>query len=98
MEVCLHGHWGTVCDDGWNGYDAAVVCRQLGYTENGFPFAISNARFGPGGGFIILDNVQCLGNETSLLSCRAQDIGNHNCFASEDAGVFCPCESIEFPA
>ena len=92
VEVCLHGRWGSVCDDGWDGFDAAVVCRQLGYTENGYSYAISNARFGPGSGFIILDSVNCSGNETSLLNCRAQEIGSHDCLATEDAGVICPCE------
>lgn len=92
VEICLHGRWGTVCDDFWDGYDAAVVCRQLGYTENGFPYAISNALFGLGGGFILLDSVACLGNETSLLSCLARNPGDHNCSPFEDAGVFCPCE------
>ncbi len=92
VELCLHGRWGTICDDDWDGYDAAVVCRQLGYTENGAPYAISNAAFGSGEGFIILDSIGCVGNETSLLGCRADEIGTHNCLPIEDAGVFCPCK------
>ncbi|CAI8032266.1 Deleted in malignant brain tumors 1 protein [Geodia barretti] len=89
VEVCLHGNWGTVCDDGWDNRDAGVVCNQLGYT-GGFPSAVSNAGFGRGSGLIFLDNVDCDGTEPNLLQCRGNEPGNHNCGPSEDAGVFCP--------
>ncbi len=35
VEVCLSGAWSSICGSNWDTSDAAVVCRQLGYTENG---------------------------------------------------------------
>ena len=31
VEMCYSRVWGSVCDDSWNNYDAAVVCQQLGF-------------------------------------------------------------------
>ena len=57
--------------------------------------AYSEARFGQGSLPILLDDVMCTGNESTLLSCSHRGIGRHNCGHSEDAGVRCPGESIE---
>ena len=35
VEVCLSGQWGMVCVNGWNNTDATVVCRQLGFSDDG---------------------------------------------------------------
>ena len=93
MEVCLHGRWGTVCDDEWGGADARVVCNQLGYMETnttGLAYPVGNSHFGAGDGFIALDEISCAGTEEDLLACEASPLGTHNCDSSEDAGVFCP--------
>ena len=94
VEVCLHGHWGKICDDLWDRPDAAVVCRQLGFPSSiETVFATSNALNGViRGGLFLLDDVDCTGNETSLLSCRASNVGEHNCFSFELAGVKCQSE------
>lgn len=45
--------------------------------------------FTNGAGQIWLDNVQCTGRETALLSCTHNGLGVHNCVHAEDAGVRC---------
>ena len=49
------------------------------------------AFFGEGEGDILLDNLLCKGNESSIKECRSGmgGIGIHNCNHSEDAGVRC---------
>ena len=51
--------------------------------------ARGDAYFGQGSGSILLDNVQCIGNEMSIFSCSYKSIGSHNCYHREDAGVVC---------
>ena len=81
------GIWGTICDDSWDLKDADVVCHQLGY--NGALVAFRSAAFGQGTGQIWLDDVQCVGNETSISQCNHLGLGVHNCRHNKDAGVVC---------
>ena len=88
VEVNYNGEWGTVCDDGWSGNDARVVCRQLGFGSSGTPY--SRAYFGRGPGPIWLDYVVCTGTESTLASCGHLGVGIiRSCSHSEDAGVRC---------
>ena len=86
MEVNYNGEWGTVCDWYWN-IDAGVVCRQLGFGSYGFSYSGIFIGQGP----IWLDNIACMGNESTLASCGhlGFNITSRYCSHYEDAGIFC---------
>uniref|UniRef100_A0A8C1JSH5 SRCR domain-containing protein n=1 Tax=Cyprinus carpio TaxID=7962 RepID=A0A8C1JSH5_CYPCA len=87
VEVLHRGQWGTVCGDGWDLADAAVVCREL---DCGEPVdALSDAHFGQGSGPIWINYIECSGSESTLKMCRSRGWGKHDCDHSKDAGVIC---------
>ncbi len=67
-------------------FPTRVVCRHLGY-HHGTAYGIGF--FGEGSGAILLDDVECDGDESSLFQCLSNDWGDHNCYHNEDAGVLC---------
>ena len=91
LEVYYDGQWGTVCDDFFGTYAAAVVCRQLGFSPDG-ALVVVRAGYGQGTGNISLDNVFCFGSEQTIGSCFHNGWGSHNCDHSQDVGVICLCK------
>ncbi|XP_065426814.1 deleted in malignant brain tumors 1 protein isoform X8 [Chrysemys picta bellii] len=93
VEVRLDGRWGTVCDDGWDLGDVAVVCRQLGCGKA--MEALSRKVFGPGNELdpVLMMDVQCQGTEAALGSCSYMDPGDF-CQHDEDAGARCKAADV----
>ncbi|XP_038078847.1 deleted in malignant brain tumors 1 protein-like [Patiria miniata] len=87
VEIYIDGAWATVCGDRWDMLDAEVVCRQLGYSHA--TSALVGAHFGPGSGPIVLDEVECVGDEEELTDCRAEKMYQHDCQHRQDAAVRC---------
>ncbi|XP_055956391.1 deleted in malignant brain tumors 1 protein [Patella vulgata] len=86
--------WGTVCNDYWDDVDAAVVCRMFNF-KYGTAHSTSISTFPRGVGPINMDNVDCRGNETSLVNCAFAGWGIHNCGHYEDAGVKCLNQDVQ---
>ena len=84
LEVFHNGTWGTVCDDGANSAMANIVCQMLGFNSGDL-----TTKFGGGTGPILMDDVDCSKDDTSLFDCQHEEWGAHNCDHSEDVGVVC---------
>ena len=87
VEVQHKGVWGTICGVSWDLQDANVVCRQLRF-EGAFA-ASRNAGSGPRTGPVWLNEVRCVGNESSISECVHIGWRDHDCWHNYDAGVVC---------
>ena len=86
VEIMYQGVWGTICDDGWDDIDATVVCRELGFLNGTVAEVLLAISQGP----VWLNQVDCLGNESEILHCPHNGIGNvGNCSHDQDAAVQC---------
>uniref|UniRef100_A0A674H100 SRCR domain-containing protein n=1 Tax=Taeniopygia guttata TaxID=59729 RepID=A0A674H100_TAEGU len=85
VEVYSGGSWSSVCQEGWELQDTAVVCRELGCgTALEAP---SRARFGAGTGPLWPYVPDCSGSEESLWECRRTE--RRECGRGGGAGAVC---------
>ncbi|XP_041454318.1 deleted in malignant brain tumors 1 protein-like [Lytechinus variegatus] len=91
VEIYHYHDWYTICDDQWDIKDARVVCRQLGFPD-ALRALTQATTFGPGLVNILLDNVDCKGDEPNLLECDHNELHIHDCIHNEDAAVICKAE------
>ena len=89
LEIYHSGRWGTVCDDGWGSEESIVACKQLGSTNYVF-YKHGNSITHD----LWLDDVICNGNESSLLDCRNNGWGSHDCGSSEGLYLNCTASNI----
>merc|ERR1711892_1598756 len=76
--------YGPVCDDAWVDTNAAVVCRQLGFSNG---TSTRNSFFGRVPDQFAMDGVHCYGSEATIQECQYST--SDNCGFSEGAGVKC---------
>ena len=61
---------------------------QVFHNFSRFAQIVSSRVYGPGSG-TILNNLNCIGTESSLSDCRTIDYGDLLCGHAEDIGVNC---------
>uniref|UniRef100_A0A8C0TC77 Lysyl oxidase homolog n=1 Tax=Canis lupus familiaris TaxID=9615 RepID=A0A8C0TC77_CANLF len=93
VEVLKNGEWGTICDDKWDLVSASVVCRELGFGSA--KEAITGSQLGQGIGPIHLNEIECTGNEKSIIDCKF-NAESQGCNHEEDAGVRCNIPAMGF--
>lgn len=85
VQVYYNNTWGWVGADRWDKQDGDVVCRMLGISGSTSLLHASNS----GNYTILMNNVQCTGQESSLFSCVYDVWGSHLGANSHKAGVVC---------
>ena len=87
LEVKVGGIWGRICLHNFDDTDASVACRQLGF-DGGVAYLHIMKNDRP----VLLREVTCTGNETSLDKCASEKFSpdlEHCNYGSNDAGVVC---------
>lgn len=87
LEINYDNEWGRVCNNNWDDNDASVVCKQLGYVDGRVEREHVDASQSPG--YVRMDNVDCKGDERSVLECKHSGYWKPEKPQCNDAAVRC---------
>ena len=94
----ITNRWGGLCENNYDIVDAHVVCTMLGYPTATLALANGAAAKLYGtpltGAIYTLDNLGCIGTETSVFESPQSDEETNVCGASQIAGVHCATSKI----
>ena len=71
VQIYNNGKWGLVCSDGWDSYDATVVCQEekLGTNGNATQMSYNKTEI------VLISGFNCVGDESQLSFCPHSGIG-----------------------
>lgn len=79
--------WHSVCDDDFDQYDAAVACRELGFSGQSQKY--DTGIYAQGDRDYGWDDLSCDGSEMSLGECGHMPWRDHNCEDGEHVQLTC---------
>ncbi|VEN46185.1 unnamed protein product [Callosobruchus maculatus] len=92
IEVTAFGKTGYVCDDQFGLKEANIVCKELGFEMGAIDFK-GQSYFAKdvkeNNTLYVMDDLNCFGNENTLLECNFAGWGIHDCQDLEIVGVIC---------
>ncbi|XP_053388860.1 scavenger receptor cysteine-rich domain superfamily protein-like, partial [Mercenaria mercenaria] len=87
VEVLFNGTWGSVCMSGLTLKDTATMCEML--TNSSASFILKRWEYKPREDNIIINNLNCTGQESDISDCKATRWQQGHCQDNTAAGIAC---------
>ena len=87
LQICINNAWGAVCHDNFFGVaDAQVACQQAGGYER---YVVGEVGAAVINGLVFLSELDCMGDEETLLSCTSYSSLGSECVTNEAPVITC---------